>query len=144
MFGFRNKRAKATDEAVLYLRSMFAGLLEIEDEGLPDRVFSDPYVAGFLQVLTTHAVANVYRWRMPETTTINEILEEGLTRLRGHGATARRTLEQSSAPTHVLHAQYLDGRRDGSEHVRTLFTSDGIARNAPHQSFRSYVKRHYL
>ena len=59
MFGFGQKREKATEEAELYLRSIFAGLSEIKEEGLPGQVFADPYVAGFLQVPTTQAVANV-------------------------------------------------------------------------------------
>ncbi len=145
MFSFKNKRARAADEVALYLQSLFTGLIEEDGERLSDQVFADPYVAGFLQVLTTHAVANIYHFRMPDSTTINDILEECLNRLvPGCGATFRRTLDQSSAPTHPLHARYIGGRHIGSEHVQTLFTNDGISRNEHHRSFRNYLKSHYL
>lgn len=144
MFGLGNKRAKAVDETELYLKSIFAGLVETSGEAEASRAFADPYVAGFLQVLTTHAVATVYRFRMPDTGTINNIMGEALDRMAfGYGATARKGLAEFGNATHELYEQYLRGRHDGSEHVRTLFTSDGVARNEPHRKFREYVKRHY-
>jgi hypothetical protein len=93
MFGFRNKQAKAADEAELYLRSMFTDVTGGNEEHLPDRVLADPYVAGFLQVLTTHAVANVYRWRMPNAAAINEVLEE---RFESAGAWVRSNCPQDA------------------------------------------------
>lgn len=144
MFGFGNNRSKAVDEVELYLRSMFAGLFEGEG-GIPARVLEDPYVAGFLQVLTTHAVATVHRLRMPDAVTIDDIYEESLELMApGHAAVARKVLDEVSVPTSPLHAQYLRGRQDGAEHVRTFFTNDGVARNNWHQAFRDHVTRSYL
>ena len=143
MLGFADKRVKAVEETELYMRSMFAGLVA-PDERLPVQVFADPYVAGFLQVLATHSVATAYLFRTPDTTTINEVLEQCLDRMvPGGGATVRLTLAAASVSAHPLHANYLAGRHDGSEHVRTLLASDEIARNEQHEAFRSVVKRYF-
>jgi hypothetical protein len=145
MFGFRSKRDKAVEQAELYLRSIFAGLAGPQGEPLPVRTFADPYVVGFLEVLTTHAVATVYRFRMPDAAALTAIMAEALDRMAfGYGGAARSAVIQHGSPTGELHHQYLRGREDGVEHVRTLFTHDGIARNGPHRMFRDYVKRHYL
>ncbi len=145
MFGFGDKRAAAVDEAELYIRSMFAGLGDAEGKPLPNQVFTDPYVAGFLQVLTVHAVAGVYHSRMPDQTTIAAIMVEALDRVYpGYGAAVVKGLVQIGNPAHPLHANYLTGRLDGSEHVRTLLASDEIIRNERFRSFRDFVTRHYL
>lgn len=144
MFGFAGKRAKAVDEVELYVRSMFAGLGD-EDGPLPEAVFADPYVTGFLQVLTVHAVANVYRWRLPGEAAVTGIMLEALDRLGpGYGAAARKGLASIGYTAHPLHESHLAGRELGADHVATLFVHDGIARNEPHHSFREYVRKRYL
>ena len=145
MFWFGNKRDKAVEQAELYLRSIFSGLAPPDGEPLPSRTFADPYVVGFLEVLTTHAVATVYRFRMPDPQAIVAIMAEALDRMAfGYGGAARSAVIQHGSPTGELHHQYQRGREDGVEHVRTLFVHDGIARNEPHRMFREYVRRHYL
>ncbi|MGB3335538.1 MAG: hypothetical protein WBA73_00015 [Devosia sp.] len=145
MFGFGNKRASALDEAERYIGSMFAGLGGVDGRQLPNQVFADPYVAGFLQVLTVHAVAAIYHARMPDQATIDAITAAALDRMvPGYGAVASKSLAEIANPAHALHANYLSGRRDGSEHIRTLLASDEIVRNERYQSFQDFVSRHYL
>lgn len=145
MFGFGDKRAAAVDEAERYIRSIFAGLGGEEGKLLPRQLFADPYVAGFLQVLTIHAVAVAYRSRMPEQATIAAIMAAALDRMfPGHGTTALESLAGAANPQHSLHAKYLSGRHDGSEHVRALLASDEIIRNEKFQSFRNVVNSHRL
>ncbi|MDB5527387.1 MAG: hypothetical protein JWR51_490 [Devosia sp.] len=145
MFGFGNKRAAAVDEAERYIRSMFAGLGGVEAKQLANQVFADPYVAGFLQVLTVHAVAGVFHSRMPDQTTITAILAAALDRMGpGYGAVVVKGLAEIGNSAHPLHANYLSGRYDGSEHVRALLASDEIIRNERFRSFRNFVTRHYL
>lgn len=144
MFGFGNKRAAAVDEAERYLRSLFTGLGEGEAH-LPHQVFADPYVVGFLQVLTVHSVANVYISRMPEPAAIAAIMAEALDRLaHGYGASAVKSLAEFGNPAHPLHAKYVSGRSDGSEHVRALLATDEVVRNERFHAFRAFVSRHYL
>ena len=147
MLGTGKKRRKAVEQAELYLASMFTGLAGPEGRPPPYQAFADPYVAGFLEVLTTHAVATVYRYFMPGTDAVRSIMGEAIDRIwpgEGYGATARHGLTGYAKPAHALHAQYQRGREAGVEHVRTLFISDGIARNEPHRMFRDYLKAHYL
>lgn len=145
MFGFGDKRAAAVDEAERYIRAMFTGLGGVEGEHLPQAAFADPYVAGFLQVLTVHSVAVFHLTRMPDQTAIVAVMAEALDRIApGFGAAAAKGLAESSDPGHALHAQYSNGRHDGSEHIRTLMATDDIARDKPHRAFRDYVSRHYL
>ena len=57
---------------------------------------------------------------------------------------AVKGLDEFSDPTHPLHANYLSGCRDGSEHVRAVLASDEIIRNERFRSFRDFVTMHYL
>jgi hypothetical protein len=145
MFGFGDKRAEAVDETERYIKSMFAGLGDAEEQAFPDGALADPYVAGFLQVLTVHSVATVYLTRMPDEPALAEIVASALDRIApGRGAVLRKGLAEFGDPAHPQHAAYVSGRRDGSEHVRALLASDEIARNQRYHSFRDFVERHYL
>lgn len=145
MFRFGNKNARALDEAQKYIRSMFAGLGEAEGKHLPRQAFTDPYMIGFLQVLTTHSVATVYHSCMPNKATITSILAAALDRLfPGNGTAVSMRLSAVSNPVHPEHGAYLSGRHDGSEHVRALLASYDNLGSRTFSSFRDHVKQHHL
>lgn len=145
MFGFRDRHAAAVEDVGRYLRSLVAGLGDVDGASVANRAFTDPYVVGFLQVVATHAVANVYHSGMPDENGVLDILAEALDqRAPDQGALLRQAQANNADPDYPRHEDYLDGRHDGSEHVRTFFTRDGISRNAFHTKFRDYVTRHYL
>ena len=145
MFCFRDKRTAAIDEAGLYLRSIFANLTGLDGSPLPREVFADPYVIGFLQVLTTHAVAGVYHAGMPDQAGVVAIMITALNRMGArYGATARKNLTECGNPASRQHARYLEGRHDGSHHVWLGMATDEIARTQSYHAFREYVASHYL
>ena len=143
VFGHQDKRPAAVEEAALYIRSMFAGL---EETGpLPREAFADPYVVGFLQVLTTHSVAVVYRSAMPDEAEIVAIMADAIDRLYpGSGSTARMGAVDYGNPLSPRHDGYRRGRHDGSEHVRRLLTTFENMGDERHRAFQDHVRRCHL
>lgn len=144
MFGFEDKRPAAVEEARLYIRSMFAGLGDA-DGTVPHEIFADPYVAGFLQVLSTHAVAVAYKSGMPGQADVVSIMAEALNRLQeGAGSTALLSVMAFADPLNRRHDDYRRGRHDGSEHVRRLLSSYENMGDERHEAFQAYVVSHFL
>ncbi|MBJ3784953.1 hypothetical protein [Devosia sediminis] len=145
MFGFEDKRPAAVEQAGLYIGSMFFGFEEKLGGPLPRQVFTDPYVVGFLEVLTTHAVAVVYMSGMPDQDTVVDIMAEALDRAwPGAGSAARMRLVEASNSVSPFHAEYRRGRHDGSEHVRRLLTTYENMGDERHKAFRDHVAQTHL
>jgi len=144
MFGFGNKQAAAIDETDLYIRSILSGLGE-EARPLPPELFADPYVLGFLELLTVHATATVYRYRTPKPEKLAAIMASAVDRIvPGSGNSVGKLLAELKDPADPDHADYRRGREDGSAHVHNLMATDEIARNQRYHAFRAYIEARFL
>ena len=146
MFGFfkwRRVVGQATEDAVYCCRAMFAGL-EAHGKAVPNQVFGDAYVLGFLQQLMIYAVhANQRRTDdAPMMLAVAEATMEAL--VPGFGKKVLTAFAEVNDPAHPMHENYRVGFREGLQYTMSLLHGDVATTQDRMVGFRAFVKRNYL
>jgi hypothetical protein len=141
MFGFF-KFKRSVGHARKYVLTMIA---PAQVHGtLPNAVFGDAYVIGFLQILVMHA-ANESQGKAlkPEDQMlIFEAVMNGL--VPGLGRQINPMLEQVNYSNHPAHVNYSVGRREGHEYVTSLVNGDDSRAQSLSFEFIQFIKRNHL
>jgi hypothetical protein len=122
---------------------MFAGM-QIYGKVVPNEVFSDAYVIGFLQQIVIHAVNANYGGKADAKSLISAT-KATMDRLKpGFGKQLVPVLMEVNEPTHPAHLNYMVGQRVGREYVKALIEDDKATMQDCFQQFRAFIKRNYL
>ena len=144
MLSFGKKR-KSVIDAELYCKTMFSGLGELHGQRLPNQVFGDPYVFGFLQQLIMHATTVVHRGSAPTPEKMAAVAVDTFERIvPGYGRQIVEATAGIASSTHPLNANYQVGRQEGGEYIIALLNEDQATKNDLILRFREFVIQNYL
>ncbi len=144
MLGFGKTRLAIAD-AETYCRAMVSGFDRLHKKPVPNQMFADPYVMGFLQQIVMHAATVAHHGKPPKPKIMSNIMTSAMDRIvPGFGKHLVVGLQDVVNPEHSMHLNYQVGRREGVTYVIALNQGDEEKQLEMMQSFRDFVVRNYL
>jgi hypothetical protein len=111
---------------------------------VPNAIFGDGYVIGFLQVLIMQATNEGYG-KVADPIKMSRVFEVTMEKLvPGHGKIITRSLPALNTPEHPANRNYVTGRDEGNQYMVALLKGDDLAARATIMSFTGFVKRNYM
>ena len=124
---------------------MVAGLDVIHGKPVPNQVFGDAYVLGFVQQLVMFAATAAHGGKPPKTEVMSNIMTSAIDQLvPGFGSQLVSSLLVLNNPTHPLNPNYQVGRREGTEYIVALTEGNEEKQVELIKGFQNFVARNYL